>query len=191
MKRDLQDWPQKNAKNAEKQETKGFFEFFAFLCGNSRVLQEALPIWDWRLLGGLCAGLLALGVQAQPYAVDWAATGGGGGTSTGGAYAVSGTVGQADAGEMSGGSFTVTGGFWSVTAAAQTAGAPALTVARTTAYTIVLSWPSSATGFVLQQNPKLAGASWSDAGLTPADDGTTKSVVVPSNVGTRFYRLKK
>jgi hypothetical protein len=42
LEKDLQNWPQKNAKNAKRQETKGFFEFFAFLRGNSRVLQEAL-----------------------------------------------------------------------------------------------------------------------------------------------------
>lgn len=36
----------------------------------------------------------------------------GGGTSTGGDYALSGTIGQADAGEMSGGDYAVSGGFW-------------------------------------------------------------------------------
>lgn len=36
----------------------------------------------------------------------------GGGASTGGAYALSGTIGQPDAGVVSGGSFQLSGGFW-------------------------------------------------------------------------------
>ena len=42
-------------------------------------------------------------VAAQTYALDWSTIDGGGGTSTGGVYAVSGTIGQPDAGRMSGG----------------------------------------------------------------------------------------
>jgi hypothetical protein len=38
---------------------------------------------------------------------------GGGGRSTGGAFVVTGTIGQPDAGSMTGGTFAVTGGFWS------------------------------------------------------------------------------
>jgi hypothetical protein len=40
---------------------------------------------------------------AQPYTVDWWTVNGGGGTSTGGPYTVSGTIGQPDAGALSGG----------------------------------------------------------------------------------------
>ncbi len=51
--------------------------------------------------------------HAQPYAICWWSVDGGGGTSTGGIYSLSGTIGQPDAGAaMSGGIFTVTGGFW-------------------------------------------------------------------------------
>jgi hypothetical protein len=46
-------------------------------------------------------------------AVDWYTIDCGGGTSSGGNFVVSGTIGQWDAGEaMSGGAFTVVGGFW-------------------------------------------------------------------------------
>jgi hypothetical protein len=55
---------------------------------------------------------LAPAIQAQPYAIDWWTVGGGGGTSTGGDFALSGTVGQPDAGRMSGDSYAVEGGFW-------------------------------------------------------------------------------
>ncbi|NNE42856.1 MAG: T9SS type A sorting domain-containing protein [Gemmatimonadetes bacterium] len=37
---------------------------------------------------------------------------GGGGTSTAGTLALTGTIGQADAGPLSGGSYTLNGGFW-------------------------------------------------------------------------------
>ena len=51
------------------------------------------------------AGLLALsaGAIAQSYSIDWFKVSGGGGTSTGGTYQVSGTIGQPDAsGAMTG-----------------------------------------------------------------------------------------
>ena len=55
------------------------------------------------------------------YAIDWHTIDGGGGTSTGGVYSVSGTVGQPDAGgPMTNGQYSVTGGFWAL----PTAGLP-------------------------------------------------------------------
>ena len=46
------------------------------------------------------------------YVLDWWTADGGGRTSQGGTYAVSGTVGQPDAGQLSGGTYDLTGGFW-------------------------------------------------------------------------------
>ncbi|MBK8001043.1 MAG: hypothetical protein IPK15_20620 [Verrucomicrobia bacterium] len=56
-------------------------------------------------------------VSAQDYSIDWHSTDGGGGTSTGGGFSVSGTVGQPDANTqpMTNGGFSLTGGFWSIT----------------------------------------------------------------------------
>src|SRR5215471_12927087 len=77
----------------------------------------------------LCLGSLALiaslisSVNAQNYAIDWYTIDGGGGTSTGGLYTVSGTIGQPDAGgAMSGGTYSLTGGFWSLVATVPTPG---------------------------------------------------------------------
>src|SRR6266446_8892605 len=61
--------------------------------------------------------------RAQQYSIDWYTIDGGGGTSTGGVYSVSGTIGQPDAGTMSGGNYSLAGGFWGLIAAVQTAGA--------------------------------------------------------------------
>jgi len=61
------------------------------------------------LLISLTMGALA---QVQSYAVPWWVVGGGGGTSIGRDYTLSGTVGQSDTGRVSGGSYSIDGGFW-------------------------------------------------------------------------------
>ena len=49
---------------------------------------------------------------SQAYSIDWYKIAGGGGTSTNGQYAVTGTIGQPDAGgAMTGGNYSLTGGF--------------------------------------------------------------------------------
>ena len=72
---------------------------------------------------------LALGASAsaQNYSIDWFTIDGGGGTSTGGVYAVTGTIGQPDAGQMTGGRYSMTGGLWGMVSVIQTPGAPRLT----------------------------------------------------------------
>jgi hypothetical protein len=57
---------------------------------------------------------LAATTQAQPYEITRWTVGGGGGTSNGGDYSISGTAGQLDAGNMAGGDFTLAGGFWNL-----------------------------------------------------------------------------
>src|SRR5436189_3631540 len=96
--------------------------------------------------------MISATVLAQSYSIDWFTIDGGGGTSTGGVYSVSGTIGQPDAGRMSGGNYTLDGGFWGIIAAVQTPGSPLLRVARTITNTVLVAWPSSVTGFNLQQN---------------------------------------
>jgi hypothetical protein len=50
--------------------------------------------------------------QAQNYALTWWTVDGGGGTSSGDGYTLSGTIGQPDAGILSGGNYILSGGFW-------------------------------------------------------------------------------
>ena len=128
---------------------------------------------------------------AQNYSIDWFTIDGGGGTSTGGVFSISGTIGQPDAGRMSGGNFTVEGGFWSIIAAVQTPGAPLLKVFRTTTNTVVISWPAPSTGFSLQQNPVVNnGASWIGVTNVPVVVGSDNRVIISSPAGNKFYRLK-
>ena len=82
----------------------------------------------------------------QSYSIDWYKVSGGGGTSTGGTYQVSGTIGQPDAGgAMTGGSYSVTGGFWALYAV-QTPGAPLLTITYIVNQAIVSWHPRSPAG---------------------------------------------
>jgi hypothetical protein len=129
---------------------------------------------------------------AQSYSIDWFTIDGGGGTSTNGQYSVSGTIGQPDAGHMSGANYSLDGGFWGLISAVQTPGAPALKIVSTATNTVVISWPSPSTGFTLQQNTNgITSINWSNVLVTPADDGSTKSVIVAPPIGNRFYRLKQ
>ena len=135
--------------------------------------------------------LLATSVaRAQPYSVEWYKVSGGGGTSTGGTYQVSGTLGQPDAsGAMSGGNYSVTGGFWSLYAV-QTPGAPVLSIKLTTTNTAMVYWPSPSTGFNLEVNTNLATANWVTNSQSVTDNGTIKYILVNPPTGNRFYRLK-
>src|SRR5689334_3208390 len=101
----------------------------------------------------LFASLLALtgGAFAQSYSIDWFTIDGGGGTSTGGVYSVSGTIGQPDAGALAGGSYSIAGGFWGGIVAVQTAGAPSLYITNLLDGTAKISWAPSTPGFVVQQ----------------------------------------
>jgi hypothetical protein len=135
--------------------------------------------------------LATLTLHAQQYSIDWHTIDGGGGTSTGGVYSVSGTIGQPDAGPaMSGGNFSLTGGFWSLFAV-QTPGAPLLAISRTSTNTVMVSWPSPSTGFGLQQNTNLNTANWVTPSETVTDNGTIKFIILSSPTGNRYYRLFK
>ncbi|MDB6108458.1 MAG: hypothetical protein JWR69_208 [Pedosphaera sp.] len=127
---------------------------------------------------------------AQNYSINWYKIAGGGGTSTGGVYSVSGTIGQHDAGgPMTGGNYSLTGGFWSLFAV-QTPGAPALSIKLTPTNTAMVSWASPATGFNLQVTTNVAGGVWTTPAETVQNNGTIKFIIVNPPTGNRFYRLK-
>jgi hypothetical protein len=133
-----------------------------------------------------------LSAFAQSYSIDWHTIDGGGGTSTGGVYSVSGTIGQPDAGTMSGGNYSLSGGFWSLLSVVQTPGAPLLSIWLTTTNTAMVSWPSPSAGFTLQHNTySVASVNWSNIVSGVQDNGTIKYLIVNPPTGNRFYRLFK
>jgi len=149
------------------------------------------PSYKLQWLTALLLAFSLCAVRAQSLSIDWFTIDGGGGTSTGGVFTVSGTIGQPDAGgPMTGGNFSLTGGLWALYAV-PTPGAPLLTIWRTTTNTVAVSWPSPSTGWTLQQNTtSIASVNWSNVTSGITDDGTTKTRTVNPPADTRFYRLK-
>ena len=67
---------------------------------------------------------------------------------------------------------------------------PALTIRRS-ADEVVVSWPSSAIDFTLQQNAALGTTNWSNLTGAIQDDGTNRALIVSPPTGQEFYRLYK
>ena len=143
------------------------------------------------VLGLLClVAFSSVNSPAQSYSIDWFTIDGGGGTSAGGVYSISGTIGQPDAGPtMTGGNFTLTGGFWSLLSVVQTVGSPTLTITLTTTNTAVVSWPFPSTGFALQQNGNLNTTNWIGPSETVQNNGTINYIIVNLPTGNRYFRL--
>ena len=136
-----------------------------------------------------------LSAQAQ-YSLGPSKIAGGGATtpSTGGVYAVSGTIGQPDAsGTLAGGPYAVSGGVWP--SLIQTPGAPLLSAQSLAGGNVRISWPLSAASFVLDQTVALTNAPatnvWSQVPFPYATNATEISITVPVPAGNKFYRLRK
>ncbi len=141
-------------------------------------------------LGLVSALALAISALGQSYNLDWHTIDGGGGTSTGGVYSLSGTVGQHDAGgSMTGGNYSLTGGFWALYAV-QTAGAPVLNIQLTSTNTVQVFWPSLSGDYKLQASTNLSTTNWVAPAEAVTDNGTIKYIIVYPSPGNRFYRLK-
>ena len=123
------------------------------------------------------------------YSIDWSTLDGGGGTSTGSVYTVTGTIGQPDAGTMSGGNFTLAGGFWGIIAAVQTPGAPYLWVTLTPTNTVAVWWALSETSWQLQATTNLATAGSIWTGRAYVTNGANCVYIESPPAGNRFYRL--
>ena len=139
------------------------------------------------VLAGFLVIAATITASAQ-YQIDWFTIAGGGGTSTGGVYSVSGTIGHSDAGTMSGGAYTLQGGFWSVVGVVQTPNAPFLTLTRSGS-NVILSWPVSGNTFNLQSKAVVTTGTWSAVTPLPTVAGGTNYVTNSIAAGKTFYRL--
>ena len=150
----------------------------------ARVRAGVKTLFAFLLAATLCF-FTTVSARAQ-YSIDWFTIDGGGGTSTGGVYSVSGTIGQPDAGPtMSGGSFTLDGGFWSI-GLVQTAGAPLLSISRAAPGFAIISWTPTTPGFVLQETASLSPPNW-----TNSLSGATNPITVPTTGSMMYFRLKQ
>ena len=126
----------------------------------------------------------------QQYSIDWYKIAGGGGTSTGGTYAVSGTIGQHDAGgPMLGGNYSLTGGFWALISVVHTPGVPNLTVTFVNPNSVKVSWPNTGSYTLLQNNNPAATASWTTSGYSITTANGTNSITITPPTGNLFFRL--
>ena len=145
----------------------------------------------WHLVATFAFAMLPLiSTFAQSYSIDWYKIAGGGGTSTGGVYSVSGTIGQHDAsGPMTGGNYSLTGGFWALISVVQTAGAPTLFISHA-GNTVTVYW-QDASGWSLQQNGNLASsAGWSASSGVTLLNGTNY-LNLTSPMGNLFFQLAR
>jgi hypothetical protein len=137
------------------------------------------------LVLGLLTPVLALG---QRYSIDWYKVSGGGGTSSGGAYSVTATIGQPDASSaMTGGNYSLTGGFWSMIRVVQTAGLPNLVISQAGG-NVIISWPATG-GYTVQQSPNLATGTWATSGYRVTTANGISSITISSPTGNLFFRL--
>jgi hypothetical protein len=141
--------------------------------------------WRW-LVASMVFLASVLITHAQSYSIDWSTMDGGGGTSTGGVYSVTGTVGQPDAGVASGGVFTLHGGYWALPVAVQTTNAPVLLIVPCNPGLATVSWNPPTPGYVLQESPTLTPPNWTNSPTV-----STNPIVVPAALPVRFYRLFK
>ena len=135
--------------------------------------------------------LLPAASFGQLYSIDWYKIAGGGGTSAGGTYQVSGTIGQPDAGgAMTGGNYSVTGGFWALISAVQTPGLPNLTITLASPDSVKVSWPDTGS-YTLQQNANLTTGTWTTSGYTITSANGTNSISIAPPLGNLFFRLQQ
>ena len=154
-------------------------------------MKTATNLNIWRSRNALLTFFgLAISASAQNYSIDWHKIAGGGGTSTNGQYAVTGTIGQPDASlqQMSGGNYSLTGGFWSLISVVQAPGAPILTIHLSGGIAIV-SWPAVG-NWSLEQSAVMSGG-WAASGYTVSTMNGTNSVAIANPTGNLFLRLKR
>jgi hypothetical protein len=154
---------------------------------------QRTPSASSRAVLGAALAITALSVRtsalAQTGSIDWLTLDGGGGASAAGAYSISGTVGQPDAGSLRGSRYTLEGGFWGILAAAPAPGAPSLRIVLTATNTVVVAWPSAFGGFALQQNATLGTANWLNVTNAPIRVGSENQAIFSPPPGNRFFRL--
>ena len=137
-----------------------------------------------RLFALIAAAAAFIGTAHAQFAIDWYTIDGGGGTSSGGSYTLSGTIGQPDAGTLSGGTYTLEGGFWPGLVVPSATGAPTLFIQLSGA-NVIISWSPGTAGFTLEQTDSLSAPLWSTG------PGGNPTAPITAHSGTKFYRLQK
>lgn len=131
------------------------------------------------------AALGANGYSLQTYVI-----GGGGGTSVGGNYSLSGHAAEAGvAGSAIGDEFAWGPGFWAVVVRAWNLGDPVLEIVRETRDSVTVRW-NAAVPSVLEQSDTLGNAAvWSRVPAPGLPSAGFHEVVLAITPGVRFFRI--
>jgi len=135
--------------------------------------------------------LAAVSAPGQTSGVQWRQIAEGGGTSAGGPYSISATIGQVGAsGLIAGGPYSLAGGFWGFITLLQTPGLPNLAISYS-GNAATVSWPNTG-NYILQQTSSLASSfGWTTSLHAIVVLNGTNSVSINPPVGSVFFRLAK
>jgi len=127
---------------------------------------------------------------AQNFGISGFEIAGGGAVSSNGQYALSGTIGQVDAGQpMTAGNYSITGGFWAEAEGAGVLPQPLLSITRSGS-NVIISWPSAFSGSRLEAASDLnAGAVWTPVSQPAVQVGDEYCVTVPIIQARQLFRL--
>ena len=132
----------------------------------------------------------AADVGAEDESITWFTQDGGGGSSSGDVFSLSGTLGQPDAGgPLAGGGFLLTGGFWSLQEPETSGATPTLAVTFDPAPAggeVTISWAPALGGYILQESPEVAPTRWTDVA-----NGTLNPKRLPTDSAARYFRLRR
>jgi uncharacterized repeat protein (TIGR03803 family) len=171
----------------------GYTVLYSFLFSDGSLPSSAVVEWGDGTLYGTTSGdgstydgtVFKLKKDGSGYAVLHSFTG----TGSDGARSYAGLAVGSDGGLYG---TTSEGGNWNYGTVFRMTGLgrPRLRLQLTQTNTDILSWPSPATGFALEENNILATTNWTNTSQVPFNDGTMKSVTVRVSSGAKFYRLK-
>lgn len=137
-------------------------------------------------------GLLVSASAAE--LIDWFTLDAAGGAQSSGSYVVNSTLGQGEVGNapISSASYRIVPGFWAIETVGPATGLPLLSIALS-GPNVVVSWPSFAAGFGLQESDSLDSVpvAWANSPAAVSDNGFVRSVTVPHHLARRFYRLRR
>ena len=115
----------------------------------------------------------------------------GGGTSSGGTYTMSGTVGQPVTLISSNGQYRLEPGFWAMMSVISTPEGPAIAFQRT-GNQVVFTWSEPPGTYVLQKATTLGNAAdWQNVSQTPVQVGEQNALSLELAPGNQFFRLRK
>jgi hypothetical protein len=66
---------------------------------------------------------------------------------------------------------------------------PSLTISLSNTKSVIVSWPSSATGYILQQDADITAGNWATNNYPISTINGTNSITITSPTGNLFFRL--